>query len=273
MAYMHPSGVYALYEALRPTVDPVSPLSGATTRPVFVHDEATGAQAFIVNFERASPDTRRVVAVVVRGSDETLDWIHNVDSRLSVLSSTPLVRAHSGFLKQSRGLESKVMVPVRRMMEDEDSELCVLGHSAGAAVGALCSLSCAREFEGRVQYIGLGSPRVGDIGLAALHASLVPHSTVVKYGSDPVTKLSPSRLYTHVCEETTCGPRDPFPSIISLSRLRDHDVDAYVRALEERTGHYSVKDRATTLLERIVAHIVRSGADWLLRNRKGDTDD
>lgn len=104
---------------------------------------------------------------------------------------------------------------------------------AGSGVAAIAALVYAKRFPGKVDYIGLGTPRVGDEAFKKVFDATVGIRARLKHGRDLVNKVPLALRYTHVGDELCYGRTDWYPSVPLLTDLPDHMQDQYCKAFDE----------------------------------------
>jgi hypothetical protein len=151
---------------------------------------------------------RENVYVVFRGTKGTkLDsWLTNLHASRE-LDWPPTVNGshvHRGFyLAYIDHLANKTLEAVRKLAH-LGKRIKVMGHSRGAALGLLAATHLSvNGFLGKVDWMGFGTPRVGNTVFAEWFRRIVPNAIRVVHKRDPVTRLPPMALlgFRHVTQE------------------------------------------------------------------------
>jgi triacylglycerol lipase len=132
----------------------------------------------------------RFAALVLRGTDELMDWVTNLQAVPVAWSGQG--RVHKGFSEALDKIWSKVVRALEKHVP-ADCPLFITGHSLGAALATLAA--SLRPPRALYTY---GSPRVGDDDFAATLPS-VPAYRVVN-NRDVVTTLPPPLPFHHLGE-------------------------------------------------------------------------
>jgi len=142
------------------------------------------------------------VEVVVRGSQQVVDWIQNFKA-WKTNTDRPNEKIHSGFSQQFEALLPSILAglsPFKTAILKGQTKLWFFGHSLGGAVCQLLADEVVRQWgipRKTVKVITFGSPRVGNAAWAARAATFVDH-TRFKYTVDLVPEVPPSNFgYVH----------------------------------------------------------------------------
>jgi hypothetical protein len=209
-------------------------LQDAIAEPIFLNDKCTDMQAYIYQF-------KNIIVLSCRGTNSISDIFCDLNAELVPFCSPlfgnsgtnvdkdPFV--HEGMLKQYVVLE-RLMTPIVDLMNsNKDNILVCSSHSLGN-LSCMAAIVLAKMFPNRVQYIGFGSPRVGNTPFCNLYKSVMTKTTLVKNGSDCITKIFPGSVYSHIADLKLCGHFDSHPSVPLVTDIPDHDIANYIKVLE-----------------------------------------
>ena len=195
-------------------------------------DDDNDSVAYIVRM------SSRRLYVVYRGTDDTEDLMHDADLFLEPLDPAIAhvkdAKVHRGFQCIYKDLKASVVPRVDAFMTDDDhNNLTFVGFSMGAAVAAIAALAFATKFPGgRVSFVGLGMPRVGNQAWARAFDASVPDAVRVVNGCDCICKVPFGNSYTHVGRDVHVGHTDMHPNIPVLTALVDHKLIAYAKNID-----------------------------------------
>ncbi len=104
---------------------------------------------------------RGSIYVVFRGTVTVIEWVRNLNVRLSRYLTADFGKVHEGFLETYRVVRQTLLEVLSDL--DERKSLYVVGHSLGAALAtlALPDIAAHTRFKSMAIYT-FGSPRVGD---------------------------------------------------------------------------------------------------------------
>lgn len=174
---------------------------------------------------------KNVLVVSTRGSTTPEDFL--CDLKLLQIEFGPEnAMVHRGFHSQYEDLKSSINTRVMAHLQ-RGGELICTGHSLGAAVSAILSLSYALKFPKRVSFIGLGTPRPGNSVFASLMHEYLTFAVCIKNKRDPVCALLPSLWYARACQEVCIG-HDHFPLVPDPLFVFDHNISDYVTNLRSK---------------------------------------
>jgi hypothetical protein len=235
LAYELPDVVQNAYRNKTGDEDTLSCLRNVIEEPVYLTDPETDVQAYAMLLLDGDKHT---LLVTVRGTSSVIDAFKDIEAinvPLPVASTlAPGVRVHCGFLSQYVALAPLLRPVVTKLLEKGDAfNIVFTGHSAGAGIGALAALHAALDHEEGVQYIGFGSPRVGNLAFCDLFRKYIATPVLVKYSRDPVTKVAQGLGYTHICDFQCYGSFDQFPCLPVLFDMPDHHILNYVEAVRQ----------------------------------------
>ena len=198
----------------------------------FCNSPIEDSQAYVLRYNEHHSGSHLVFAC--RGTSSLTDALVDANIRLAPLAELPGAMVHAGFLEQFRALEP-LFEPKLKDMDESDSEfkrlLCV-GHSLGSAVAAIAAAVYAKRFPGRVDYVGCGTPRVGDRTFVRIFNKTVGIMLRLTNGRDPVNKVPLAIRFAHVGEELEFGRHDYTKTVPLITDLPDHMQDSYVRAYD-----------------------------------------
>ena len=124
----------------------------------YFSDSKTGLQFAIF----AAPDQKRVY-VAFRGSqtDELVDW--EVDGDVMQKEISKGICVHEGFYNVLNDVKSELNTPLNALLNNNDYEVIVTGHSLGGALCTMFGYMTAKALPDRkVKVISFASPRVGN---------------------------------------------------------------------------------------------------------------
>ena len=155
------------------------------------------------------PNTNRIV-VAFRGTDNFENWITDLtfDKVAYTNQACSGCYVHSGFLAEWHGISTAVLADVNQLVQQYPSaQIFVTGHSLGAAVALLASLSIVSEIalpSGSLAVYTMGEPRVGEANFVAWAVQTLPAGQQyrVTHMADPVPHVPPMNFnYLHVPQE------------------------------------------------------------------------
>lgn len=208
-------------------------LRACPTPPIFCDSPLADSQAYVVRYMEDAVTERLVLAC--RGTSSLMDVMCDTDLRLVPLAEVPGAMVHAGFLEQFRSLAPLFEEHLGLVREDE--RLLCVGHSLGSAVAAIAALVYAQRFPGRVDYVGCGTPRVGDHAFKEAFDAEVGLRHRLVHGRDPVPKVPLAFRYAHVGDALHFGRRDFYPSVPLVSDLDDHMQWNYVDDYDKPASH------------------------------------
>lgn len=229
LAYETPEDIAKLYNGHDDGTRNCKAVKACVEPPQFVSNEQTHTQAFI--FKTA---TETICAC--RGTDDLYDCFDDLDAILVPLQlkGYPVCRVHQGFLRQARGLITQIQSVVDAIHPNQHT-LVFTGHSLGSVICVIAAAIISAESITEVHVHGYGCPKPGDVDFKANFNKLVSHVELVKWGSDPVTKVMIGNQYQHVTDLTHYGPIDFHPNTPMLNRVVDHDIINYIDAESKMT--------------------------------------
>ncbi|ROT43218.1 alpha/beta-hydrolase [Sodiomyces alkalinus F11] len=170
----------------------------ATTLASFRGDD-TGIEGFV-----ARDDIAGLIVLSIRGSNEILNWLTNID--FLFLNCDSLVRGcrtHSGFTRAWQGLRTPAVNAIRAARAQYPSyRVVVTGHSLGAAVATLAAAYLRAEENIPNDLYSYGAPRAGNAEFANFVSAQAGANWRLTHGADPVTRLPPILFgYRHTTPE------------------------------------------------------------------------
>ncbi len=235
-------------------------LADVIEEPIFINDDCSDLQAYILQF-------KNTIVLATRGTNSFKDIFCDLNVGLVPFSSPlfgvsknnikndPFV--HEGMLKQYLVLENQMKPIIDLMNTNKDNILVFTSHSLGN-LSCMAALVLSKMFPNRVQYIGFGSPRVGNVAFCDLYKSLVPATTLIKNGSDAIVKVFPGNVYSHIADLKLCGHFDSHPSIPLITDLIDHDIAKYIESLEKNDNV-----REKNIAEKALSFVFRTIVDFM----------
>ena len=198
LAYWDPAKVQAFHEG-KNTVAKEAPtaelLRACPEPPAFCNSPTTDGQAFVLRYMEDAVTERLTIAC--RGTSDLTDALCDANIRLVPLAEAPGAMVHAGFLEQFRALQPLLEPHLQAVAEkDSDRTLLCVGHSLGSAIAAIAALVYAKRFPGRVDYVGCGTPRVGDRAFKEAFEGAVGIKKRLVHARDPV---SPAVLMLSAC--------------------------------------------------------------------------
>ncbi|KAL2760491.1 hypothetical protein ACRALDRAFT_2050733 [Sodiomyces alcalophilus JCM 7366] len=181
--------------------------NGATTVASFRGDD-TGIEGLV-----ARDDVARLIVLTIRGSNEILNWITNIDFFFTGCNSLVSgCQTHSGFTRAWEGLRTPAINAIRTTRAQYPGyRVVVTGHSLGAAVATLAAAYLRAHENIPVDLYSYGAPRVGNAQFANFVSAQPGANWRLTHGDDPVTRLPPIIFgYRHTTPEhwLTGGPSD-----------------------------------------------------------------
>lgn len=205
--------------------------------PIFCNSPIGDSQAYTVIY---CDDGIERLILACRGTSSIQDALCDANVGLKPINefrnlSSP-VRAHGGFLLQFRALQTLFDPIVHNYMEQNNRKLLLCtGHSMGSAIGIIAALVYSLKYPNRVSYIGIGTPRVGNLAFKKEFDSRVAIRVRIKHGRDLVCKIASAARFAHVGHELHIGRRDPYPHVPLLTDIPDHDCVKYIERLIDDT--------------------------------------
>jgi hypothetical protein len=165
-------------------------------------------------------DERQII--VFQGTHEYADFIADAKVLLAPLEPHSPAKVHTGFLRRYENLATDIRV-------HQSKSILFTGHSMGSSIAAIAAALAQAP---TVEYIGFGTPRVGNEAFVDAFESRVSQHLRVKNGSDPVNSIIPPFEYRHIGTEMCIGKADPFPDVPRPECLFDHSMPEYIRNLQ-----------------------------------------
>lgn len=170
----------------------------ATTLTSFRGDD-TGIEGFV-----ARDDTAGLIVLSIRGSNEILNWITNLDFFFTSCDS--LVhgcQTHTGFTRAWEGLRTAAVNAIHAARAQYPTyKVVATGHSLGAAVATLAAAYLRAHENIPVDLYSYGAPRVGNAEFANFVSAQPGANWRLTHGADPVTRLPPIIFgYRHTTPE------------------------------------------------------------------------
>lgn len=230
--------------------------------PVYLSDPRTDVQAYVMVLDSAEVD-RSTLLVTVRGTSSLIDAFHDIVATSTAMPAAAAlasgVRVHAGFLAQYNALAPLLRPLVVQQQKLGVFDIVFTGHSAGAAIGALAALHTALDNEQHVEFIGFGSPHVGNAAFCTLFREHIEQPVLIKHSRDPITSALHGLGYARICEQQCYGKFDLCPSIPFLFFLPEHDIAKYVTAIAKNE---TVRD--PTVLDKAIQTV----ASWIFDRLK-----
>ena len=200
---------------------------------LFIDDKESGLQVGITKSV-----TQKRICVVFRGSDERVDWYHNV-----LVLKRPIigdgVYVHRGFHKQLYDNDNykRITEALQREIGSEPSfDVYVLGHSLGGGLSTLFGYLFSLETDRPVQVLSFASPRVGNKRFKGAFESrpnlrhyrftnkrdLVPAIPIIRY----------HHVGEHIQMDGTRCRRGNGNTLFKSWSIKDHDINEYFTSLQ-----------------------------------------
>ncbi len=231
----------------------------------FISSDLQDAQAIVSKMKKRCADGEvcDYVLLACRGTDSMRDVINDLQCAL-VPFDTPLAHkagatfkgcaVHAGILTSYQSIEADVYNAVREYMEMSPTiKLVCTGHSLGASSSLLAAYIFNIMYPGRVEYMGIGSPR--SVNKCFRDTFDCKSKLLLKNGRDPITKIleETSDGYNHVCDMTHIGCHDFNVNNPNLLYFVDHDIKDYIRNAEtDRVPDHSLLHRLLCMFETTV---------------------
>ena len=205
LAYSEPTTVGRIWQAGRahPSAlkdTPSEVMCRLAYTPLYYSAPAADAQCYLSVYEQCiGVDALKVAAVkqgramilAFRGTSDLADAMCDVNLQqvpFKDLAKTEIGRVHSGFNKQFRALLPLFDQLVQQHLNTGNSLICS-GHSLGSSLATLAATYYGRTYPGQCNYVGFGTPRVGNKNFAESFDGSVDKQFRIKNGVDLVRCL------------------------------------------------------------------------------------
>jgi triacylglycerol lipase len=225
--------------------------------PTLISDAKTDTQCAILPSSGAPESQSASVTIVFRGSDSSVDWDTNFDTkperadfdkqviREEIVNQRTLIypysdksesgaMMHSGFITAYFSVRDQIQDHIKAK---QITHVAVTGHSLGGALATLCAVdlqfNCA---DLAIEAYTFGSPKVGNRGFEESFNRRVPNSYRFVAGMDIVPELPRwwQGWYAHVNTEIRLKPR--FSWHILSAPFMDHALDKYIAGIKKLAG-------------------------------------
>lgn len=205
---------------------------------LFIDDRDSGLQVGITNSQK-----QKRICVVFRGSEERLDWYHNVLVRKRKIGPQN-IHVHRGFYRQlyeNGNYERIVHVLQSEIAKHPSYDVFVLGHSLGGGLSTLFGYMFAMEAASKtINVVSFASPRVGNKsfknafeGLPNLHhfrftnkRDVVPAIPMLRY----------HHVGAHIHMDGKWFKKGDGNTLFKSWSIRDHSIDSYYDSLKRGRG-------------------------------------
>jgi len=144
------------------------------------------------------------IYVVFRGSQSFQNFVEDMELIQSNYTYCDNCKVHSGFLASQLSIEQDALTEVNRLQSlFPDYQIVVTGHSLGAALATLFSVTLYHNGIKNPRLFNFGSPRIGNINTAAYISELLPDINRITNHKDAVPHLPPHSLtsFVHIAKE------------------------------------------------------------------------
>jgi predicted lipase len=195
-------------------------------------------------------DQTGAVAIAIRGTEGTLEWIHDADFLLVPCPFlTGAGHTEDGFTAMYESLRTGVAANSPSVVKAlatlsfprPVSSVTICGHSLGGALATLLALDVAANsaFKSPAAYT-FGSPRTGDSLFASTYDQVVKNSYRVANRLDIVPTLPPPVDYDHVLNPYELNPIQllPLPPkvLVKFNPGCEHSLQTYLYLLSLQSG-------------------------------------
>jgi predicted lipase len=195
-------------------------------------------------------DQTGAVAIAIRGTEGTLEWIHDADFLLVPCPFlTGAGHTEDGFTAMYESLRTGVAANSPSVVKAlatlsfprPVSSVTICGHSLGGALATLLALDVAANsaFKSPAVYT-FGSPRTGDSLFASTYDQVVKNSYRVANRLDIVPTLPPPVDYDHVLNPHELNPIQllPLPPkvLVKFNPGCEHSLQTYLYLLSLQSG-------------------------------------
>lgn len=149
-----------------------------------------------------------VAYIAIRGTQSLDEWLEDFDASLTSFGG---YRVHAGFDRVYAGLIASIWTALKTA-GTEWREICVIGHSLGAAVATLVAANVEEFARVPVSCIAFASPRVGDPAFCAKYGKKINLLRVTNT-KDIVTHVPPRPIYAHAGDAVVFDGWDFAPGI------------------------------------------------------------
>lgn len=188
--------------------------------------------------------------ITLRGTDSVTDVVYfDAYCIMEYFSDDKtLGKVHSGFLDMFMEFKPKL----DEYLHSHDCGIVTFtGHSLAASCSLLAAYTYAQEYPNMVKFIGFGTPITGDDIFVQKYLELVPESTLVVNGCDPITKVPIGYGYCPIESKVyQVGKND----IISIE---DHPIMEYLRHLDNNHENDEMKYGWLTMVFNKIIAILR----------------
>ena len=190
--------------------------------------------------------------ITLRGTDSLTDVLFfDADCVMRNFSEDKtLGRVHSGFFDMFMEFKPKLDEYIH---SHECGNITFTAHSLGSACCLLAAFTYAHEYPNKIKFIGFGTPITGDETFVKKYMELVPESTFVVNGCDPITKVPLGYGYCPI--ETNVyqvGKKDN-----EITSLEDHPIMEYLRQLDNNSENDAVEYGWSSMFFNIIIALFR----------------
>jgi triacylglycerol lipase len=217
--------------------------------PKLISDAKTDTQCAILPISGSQS-----VIIVFRGSDSSVDWDTNFDTkperadfdkqviREEIVNQRTLIYPYSDKSESGAMMHAGFVTAyfsVRDQIQDyvkthQITHVAVVGHSLGGALATLCAVDLQFNFADlAIEIYTFGSPKVGNKGFEESFNRRVPNSYRFVSGMDIVPELPRwwQGWYAHVNTEIRLAPRLSW-NLLSAPFM-DHALDKYIDRIKQ----------------------------------------
>ncbi len=193
------------------------------TKLIFINDKVTDVQCYI----RLKEDT---AIITFRGSDSKKDFKTDFKFWKSVVpykNYNSRIRVHAGFISTYKS--NNVRGKIHKIIDCSIKNVCVTGHSYGAALAILCAIDLEYNYPKKdYEVIVFGCPKVGNRAFRDSYNLRIFKTLRIENKWDIVPKIPFSILgYRHV----GCGLKIKKPGFYNPFSLKNHALQEYYSAV------------------------------------------
>lgn len=204
---------------------------------LFLDNPKSGLQAGITK-----SDKFKRICVVFRGSEEKLDWYHNLLAWKYKLPNHKC-KVHKGFYKQLNDYDNFIKISDQLKLEISENpsySVYILGHSLGGALASIFGFLYANTTNNFITVISFASPRVGDKKFKELFENqtnlrhyrftnkhdVVPNIPIINYHHTGI----------HINIKNNKFKIGKKNTVLNSFSIKDHDINDYYENLKKSKG-------------------------------------
>ena len=208
---------------------------------LFIDDPKSGLQAGITK-----SDKKKRICVVFRGSEQKIDWYHNLLAWKYKLPNFKC-KIHNGFYKQLNDYNNFIKISDQLKLEishNPSYAVYILGHSLGGALASIFGFLYANTTDNFITVVTFASPRVGDNKFKELfenqsnlrHFRFTNKNDIVP--NFPIINYHHTGIHININNKKfKIGKKN---TILNSFSIKDHDINDYYENLKRGKGWNSL---------------------------------